>query len=103
MRSKVTDQLETSTHRVKDLTIDEIWKLGYEYVEDVAQGRIIKARGQGAYALAAAQGLSLDVNGSPFPRHVDLIGWSPDKEDRLMKATEIANNMTLEIDPRGIM
>jgi hypothetical protein len=98
--NNATRRLETSTHRVKDLTGAEIWKLGYDHVEDVARGRIIRARGQGACTLATSQGLSLDVNGSPYPRHVDIIGWSGDKDDRLMKATEIADLLSLEIDPR---
>jgi hypothetical protein len=69
-------------------------------VENLANRRVIKARGQGAYTLATAQGLALDVNGVPFPRHADIIGWSQDKDARLMKATEIADKLELELDPR---
>jgi hypothetical protein len=57
---------------------------------------------QGAYAVAEAQGLKLDVNGLPYPRHVDIIGWSPDKDARLMIATEIADKLALAIDPRRL-
>jgi hypothetical protein len=64
------------------------------------RSRIIKARGQGAYALAKAQGLTLDVNGPPYPRHVDIIGWSSDKDAQLMAATEIVEKLQLIIDPR---
>jgi hypothetical protein len=98
--NKATGRLETSTHRIENLAAAEIWKLGYEHVEDAAKSRIIKARGQGAYALADAQGLTLDVNGTPYPRHVDIIGWSGDKDDRMMKATEIVGKLALEVDPR---
>jgi len=100
MLNKVKGRFETSTHRVKDLAATEIWKLGYDHVENVAEGRTIKARGQGAYSLAQAQGLAFDVNGPPYPRHVDVIGWSSDKDVRLMQATEIADKLSLEIDPR---
>jgi hypothetical protein len=68
----------------------------------VVKRRVIKARGQGSYSLAKGQELSLDVNGPPYPRHVDLIGWPmTDKDARLMKATEIADKLLLEIDPRS--
>lgn len=100
MLNKLRGRLETSTHRVKGLTTAETWKLGYDHVENAVKGRIIKARGQGPYALAKSQGLSLDVNGPPYPRHVDIIGWSAEKDARLMKATEIADKLALEIDPR---
>ena len=100
MTNKVTGRLETSTHRVVGLSEHEIWNLGYNNVENAANNRIIKARGQGAYILATAQGLALDVNGPPFPRHVDVIGWPTDKDAQLMKAIEIADKMALKIDPR---
>jgi hypothetical protein len=100
MTNKVSGRLETSTHRVAGLNDQETWNLGYDYVENAENNRVIKARGHGVYMFVAAQGLALDVNGPPFPRHVDIIGWSPDKDDRLMKATEIADKMSLAIDPR---
>lgn len=100
MTNKVTGRLETSTHRVAGLNNQEIWSLGYEHVENVANNRIIKARGQGPFGLVSASGLSCDVNGPPYPRHVDVIGWPTDKDAQLMKAIEIADKMALEIDPR---
>jgi hypothetical protein len=98
--SKTKNRLETSTHRVKGLTTEDSWKLGYENVENASQNRMIKARGVGVFALATSSGLLLDVNGAPYPRHVDLIGWPTDKDVRLMKATEIADKLKLQIDPR---
>jgi hypothetical protein len=37
------------------------------------------------------------------PRHADILDWpgGGEKHSRLMVATEIANGMTLEFDPRG--
>jgi hypothetical protein len=55
--------------------IAEIWRLGYEHVENAEGGRTVKARGEGAFTLITEQDLSLDVNGPPYPRHVDIIGW----------------------------
>ncbi len=92
---------ETSTHRIAGLDTEQIWRLGYSEVENYNQSRIIKARGTGLFELVTSQGLALDVNGQPYPRHVDLIGWSNmDKDLRLMKATEIAEKLKLDIDPR---
>lgn len=92
---------ETSTHRTDGLRTDGIWALGYQYVEDVSKDRRILARASGVVSVVTTLGLQWDVNGQPYPRHADIIGWSnDDKHRRMMVATEIANNMTLEIDPR---
>ena len=93
-------RLETSVHRIARLTQEQIWQLGYGHVEKAEEGRIIKARAVGAFELVTATGLSCDVNGPPYPRHVDIVGWSDEKHVRLMRATEIADNVTLELDPR---
>jgi hypothetical protein len=69
------------------------------HVENPASGRLIKARGVGPFQLVTSNGLSLDVNGEPFPVHVDIVGWSEAKDARLMKATEIANELKLELAP----
>jgi hypothetical protein len=100
LTNNVTGRLETSTHRVAGLNDQQIWTLGYENVENAANNRIIKARGQGPIALVSASGLSCDVNGLPYPRHVDVIGWPQEKDGQMMKAVEIADKMALEIDPR---
>jgi hypothetical protein len=101
MLNKTTNRWETSTYRIHGLTATEMWKIGYDHAEDAANNRVIKARGQGTFACTRSAGLSLDVNGPPHPRHVDVIGWSStDKDVRLMKATEITDKMFLEVDPR---
>lgn len=43
--------------------------------------------------------LSLDVNGEPFPIHVDIVGWPEEKDARMMKATEVADKLKLELAP----
>jgi hypothetical protein len=91
---------ETSTHRIDGLGPQQIWELGYRHVENAQESRTIKARASGRYAAATSRGLTLDVNGDPFPRHVDIVGWSADKSDRMMKATEIADELALELEPR---
>jgi hypothetical protein len=95
-----SNRYETSTYRVAGLSSAQIWQLGYSYVENSDAGRIIKARGTGSFELVRAEGLTLDVNGDPYPIHVDVIGWPESKDERLMKATEIANQLSLEIASR---
>jgi hypothetical protein len=99
MRNQSRERLETSTHRIAHLTDAQIWHLGQTHVANPEQGRTIKARGTGPFELVTAQQLSLDVNGEPYPRHVDVVGWPHDKDDQLMKATEIADKLTLELGP----
>lgn len=93
---------ETSTHRSDGLRTERIWALGYRYVEDLSKGRRIRSRASGVASFVTDTGLQWDVNGQPYPRHADIIGWSVDDKDvRMMAATEIANRMLLEMDPRG--
>ena len=98
--SNVTARWETSTHRTDGLRRDHIWVLGYMYVENLSQRRRIKARGSGMVRAVTKAGLQFEVNGRPYPRHADLINWSNDKHTRLMAATVLAEEMTVEIDPR---
>ena len=72
--------------------------VGYRYVE--SQDRHIRARGLGVVSFVTDVGFVFEVNGKPYPRHADIIGWHNEKHERLMKATEIANQMQLEMDPR---
>ncbi len=93
-------RFETSTHRVAGLTDPQVWELGYSRVENPAQGRVVKANCIGKFELATGQGLALDVNGEPYPRHVDIVNWPEDKNVRLMRATDIADKLRLHVDPR---
>ncbi len=82
------------------MTPAQIWSLGYCYVENLPERRI-KARGFGIVTLITAAELRLDVNGKPYPRHADIIGWpNGDKHNQLMAATKIANALDLAMDPR---
>jgi hypothetical protein len=100
--SAIKQRWETSIQRIDGLTIAEAWELGYRYAENLPAGRRIKARGTASLEIIVAQGLGLEVNGPPFPRHVDIVNWpAGSKDERLMKATEIANKMTLELNPRA--
>jgi hypothetical protein len=99
-----TGRLETSIHRTKGLAERKIWNLGYRYVEQRPQ-RVIKARGLGVISLILeTKTLSLDVTDEPFPFHADIIGWPigiEAKSERMQLATDIANELKLQLDPRG--
>jgi len=92
---------ETSIQRIARLTSSEVWAVGYQHAEHSAARRVIKARADGQIDQVTRQKLSLDVNGPPYPRHVDIVGWpESDKDARLMRATEISESLNLVMDPR---
>ena len=92
---------ETSIYRTDGLAGPAIWALGYQFVEH-RPARHVRARGVGRVSMVPDPPLVLDPNGVPHPRHTDIIGWpnAGDKDAQMMLATEIANRMSLEIDPR---
>jgi len=100
MFNRTKSRWETSTHRTAHLTAAQIWEIGYRHVEDASRNRSIKARADGAFKVVVDRGLRLDVNGEPYPRHVDIVAWPEEKHARLMTATEIAVSLKLEVDPR---
>ena len=89
---------ETSSHRTGGLRSEQIWLFGYLYVE--SEGRHIRARGIGVVSSVTDLGFGFEVNGKPYPRHADIIGWHDEKHQRQMKALELANRMQREMDPR---
>ena len=91
-------RFETSVFRTDRLRPDQIWLLGYEHVETAT--RRIRARADGLAHHATSRGLQLDVNGRPYPRHVDIIGWPGTKDEQLLIAIELVNDLSLEMDPR---
>lgn len=91
---------ETSIFRVAGLGTKQIWKLGYLFTEGNTSDRKIKARGSGCLSCITDQQMGLDVNADPYPRHVDITGWGEAKHERLHQATEIADQLNLDIDPR---
>jgi hypothetical protein len=99
MFNRESGRLETSIYRCTRLPGMEIWHIGRAHAEDPQSGRLIKARGFGPFDLVTSQELSLDVNGEPFPIHVDIVGWPEEKDARMMKATEVADKLKLELAP----
>ena len=100
--NKNSKRRETSIIRTDGLQDREVWELGYQIHEVAVTPRPIKARAVGVAAIVIDQQLQFDINGNPYPRHADIIGWpvGDEKHARLALATEIANRMTLEVDTR---
>ena len=94
-----SQRFKTSTFRSFGLTDGSLWQLGYDHVEYAEPGGTIRARATGAFALVKNP-LSLDINGEPYPRHVDIIGWPQQKHDQMQHAANITDKLVLEIDPR---
>jgi hypothetical protein len=99
--NKASDRFETSTFRTGALPVSAIWQLGYAQLESAGQSGRIKARAIGSFSLVRAP-LSLHVNGPPYPRHVDIIGWPAEKHAQMQHAARIADQLILEIDPRSL-
>lgn len=91
------ERLETSIFRTHGLSSRRCWHLGYVHAEN---SRRIKARGVEIVSIILGEGLAIEVDGDPFPRHADITGWDDAKPLRLLKATQIADKLRLEIDPR---
>lgn len=100
--NKNSKRWETSIIRTDGLQDREGWELGYQIHEASPAPRRIKARAVGTAVIVTDQQLQFDINGDPYPRHADIIGWpvGDEKHARLALATEIANRMTLEVDTR---
>ena len=100
LQNVARNRFETSTHRTRNLLPQQIWGIGYRYVEKEVQHRRIRGRGHCEARVVLTQELAFEVNGRPYPRHVDIVKWPDDEHEQLMKATEIADVMRLELDPR---
>jgi len=95
------NRFETSTHRSGGLGRDQVWALAYRYIENLDQKRRLHGRGHCLAAIVTSQALSFDVYGEPYPRHADIAEWPVEEHEQLMLATNIANAMTLDLDPKG--
>ena len=85
----------TSVFRVIELTDEQIWDLGAEYVEPL-RGRPSLARAD--LSIAKITRLGLQVNPSePPPRHADIAGWSDEKDANMSKAQELAAEARLVV------
>lgn len=68
-------------------------------MDDAANQRIAKARGECAAAAMIAEGLSFDADGKPHPRHANVVGWPALADKHKIKNIQqkIAAAMSLEL------
>ena len=78
----------TSIFDVDGLSDIETWNLGEAYVA-VPRGKPLYGHAELAAVAVAETGLALRSS-EPPPGHGDIVGWSTDKEKRILAAQELA-------------
>ena len=86
---------KTSVYRIGGLSDASIMRVG---VREVGAKRNKEVRGWAAFFAAdlAQSGLRADANDRP-PRHVDIVGWPKEKDERLQVAQELAARCGLRL------
>ena len=102
--------VELSVIRHRELTEDELWKIGREVVAEREAGdtfgRKFTLLGRGdIYALDARE-QSLDAvpaEGPGLPRnHADIVGWPPEKAAQLLRAVKLAEKAKFVATPPAV-
>jgi hypothetical protein len=92
---KEGDIRKTSIYRTFGLTDAEVWTIGDEYVTKPHPGHLpILARADLQAQRVLDLDLKFDPDGSPHPRHANIIGWPDDQVARQMKAVSLASKPT---------
>jgi hypothetical protein len=81
--------LQTSVYRTSGLTEAEGWKIGDDLV-GTPLGRPIPARADVGAKIVYDQGLAIDPNGIPHPRHANIIGWPGSRSAQKLLAIKLA-------------
>lgn len=89
-------QYETSICRTVGLREESIWSIGNSARQD---GATVKARADFNATNVAA--IKLDIKAAPdsYPQHAVIVGWSAEKHEQMMAATELANASSLVMPP----
>jgi hypothetical protein len=74
-----------------------MWKLGRLFVENQEIDRTVKARAAGPARTILGAGLAFSINGTPWPRHIDIVGWPDEKHAQKQISIDIANGFALEM------
>lgn len=83
---------ETSVFRITDMTNDAIWTIGNEI-----RGESAKARGDLLVSVVQKAGLKIRAAPEDHPRHAVIVNWPTEKHDRLMAATLLSKETTLQV------
>ncbi|MCK4728160.1 MAG: hypothetical protein KAT27_04495 [Desulfobacterales bacterium] len=92
---------KTSVYRIGDLTNEEIYGIGREYVAEPL-GKPLLGRADIVSSHIMDIELRIESHPDPHPRHANIVNWPPDKSKQKMIAVEIANEAQLHlIDQTG--
>lgn len=86
-----------SVYWISDLQDAAIWDIGNIHVAP-ARGPIM-ARADLNSLIAYEVELSVEVTGTPHPRHADIVGWDVGSTRARLQAVKLANSATLRRDP----
>ena len=74
-----------------------IWAIGDTHVAP-ARGKVI-ARADLNSLVAYTEDLSIEITGTPHPRHADIVGWDLGSTKLRLQAMKLANSATLRRAP----
>ena len=91
--------LKLSVFRIKDLSDENIWKIGTDKVANrINPPKSLHARADFMADVAISKGLQIIPDKWPT-RHANIVGWPEEKPKRKEIALELAANAHLEINP----
>jgi len=91
--------LKLSVFRIKDLSDENIWKIGTDKVANrINPPKSLHARADFMADVAISKGLHIIPDKWPT-RHANIVGWPEEKPKRKEIALELAANAHLEINP----
>lgn len=99
---------KTSVFRIShpDLTEEKIWEIGEQEVlipfrkATNQKDKTMKGRADFDASIVYEQALYFDPNGAPHhPRHANIMGWSNEKHEQLIKAARLAEKSTFQKKP----
>ncbi len=89
---------ESSVYRIHDLSHDEIWSIGHNFVEKLSE-RTLYARGDLVASDVLETGLNIVPDTTQHPLHANIVGWPPEKPKKLILAKKLAQKAHLYENP----
>ena len=89
---------ETSVYRITSLTEGEICDMGQRYVAEVS-GRTLRARGDLFVSDVFSVGPNVALETSTHHLHANVIGWPPQKAQRMLVAKKLEGKAQLVVKP----
>jgi hypothetical protein len=85
---------EASVYRISNISEEEIWDIGREYVAEPSK-RTLYARGDTTAAVITKTGLEIVPETALHPLHANIVNWPSEKDEQKILAVEIANEAKL--------